>query len=156
MDIELVEVGTPVNQVDISKFAEVQNVKLPIAYERFLLRHNGGRPIQATFKIDKLQGNQEGKIHFFFGINFSIESYDLILMNKFFRPGMPDGIVVIACTAGIDYICLDLRGSAEKVVYWAHAHYWGTGEWREQDFYDITPTFLDLIQMMNSGPDAPA
>ena len=127
---------------------------LPPAYSAFLLSTNGGRPEPDTFQITGFQNNPYGSVHFFFGLNVDTWSYNLGEMYRWFSASVPTGILAIGCTAGADYICLDLRAGDERVIYWDHRHHWGTGEWREQDVYPIAATFSDFLVSLRSNPYA--
>ena len=156
MLLDIVDAGPPVTIDQITRFENKISQKLPKSYVEFLLRCNGGSPHRATFPINGLALNPTGKIHYFFGIGAEFESYDLTKKYEIFQRDIPAGVIVIACTAGSHYICLNLRKEQEKVVYWDQGHFWGTGEWREQDLYEIAPTFEGLIRAMETGAYGPA
>ena len=108
--------------------------------------------MRATFPIAGMKDNPVGRIHFFFGLGDTSPVYDLSQVNDEFKPGVPRGILLIACTAGSDYVCLDLRGGRETVVFWDNRPFWGNGVWREPDLHPVASSFADLIRAMEAGP----
>lgn len=145
--------GNAATTIDaITKLETYMGVSFPSIYKAFLLNCNGGRPGSGVFPIYGLNLNPYGNIQFFFGVNAYSKNYDLRLVFDWFKAGIPRGIVLIACTDGSDYICLDLRNNAEKVVYWEQSHFWGSGEWREGDLYSIADSFMRFLRELR--PDA--
>ena len=156
MFLEITDGNPPTSLPAIEEFEQSHGLSLPGSYKEFLLQANGGRPLTATFPIKGLALNPFGKVHFFFGIGAQLPVYDLVKTFDWFRHRIPAGIVPIACTAGSDYICLDLREEQGKVVYWDNRPFWGTGIWREQDLYHVADSFDEFITVMRSGPHGPA
>jgi hypothetical protein len=140
------------SQAAIDTFERRFRVKLPSMYVAFLLETNGGRPEKPTFPISGLALNPLGSVHFFFGLAPDLQVYDLTEIMIFFENRIPDGIVPIACNQGSDYVCLDLRNGGERVVFWDHAHFWSTGEWRESDLYFIANSFEEFLKSLRPNP----
>ena len=118
---------------------------LPTLYKDFLQATNGGRPIAPMFPIHGMDLNPFGVIQVFFGIDAKFDSSDVVKSNDLYRGGIPAGVILIACTGGADYICLDLRNGGERVMFWDHRPYWGTGIWSESDFYFIAGSFAEFL-----------
>ncbi len=146
MSIELRESNAPTSPDAITSTEKALRVTFPAAYRHFLLEHNGGRPNLTIFPIKGMANNPFGNINFFFGIDAALEVYDLTMTNLFYT--LPPGIILIAENGMADYICLDLRKGAERIVFWDHRHFWGTGEWREQDLYPVAPSFEVFLTML--------
>jgi hypothetical protein len=135
----------------ISKFESQCGVGLPPSYRSFLLKFNGGRPVERLFPLPGVSPPTEFEIHFFYGIDAPLRCYDLASMYEFFRAGIPSGIVPIGTSAfACSYYCLDLRDGKTGVCFWDQTHHWGTGEWREEDLYIICETFDQFLAMLYS------
>jgi hypothetical protein len=145
----------PTSKAAIEAFEHRRKLKLPESYRQFLLACNGGRPKQSVFPIEGLDLNPHGAVHFFFGVDTGEESYDLAEIYDWFHPSIPKGVIPVGCTAGADYICLDLRTGEERVAFWDHRQHWGTGEWREEDLYHVADSFSEFLSglLPNMYPD---
>ena len=142
----------PTSASAISEFERSVSVRLPQLYRDFLLATNGGLPVEPNFSIVGMPLNPEGAVHAFLGIGARFASEDLVTTFRYVHGSAPRDIVPIGCTAGDDFICLDLRGGRNKVVFWDQSHYWGTGEWREQDVYAVTGSFEDFLSSLRPNP----
>lgn len=143
MDLELTESNKPVSEHAIARAERVLEVKLPASYRSFLSRANGGRPSKPLFPIAGMHMNLTGNVNMFFGVDAKSDGDDLEKTNRFYH--LPKEIVLIAENGMGDYICLDLRGGGERVVFWDHRYFWGTGEWRETDLYHIASSFGEFL-----------
>ena len=142
---------TTKSAIDI--FENKYSVSLPETYRKFLLKTNGGRPENAVFPIRGLALNPFGSVNCFFGLDPIYKSCDLSRWLDWFDGRIPLKFIPIADNGGVDYICLDLRSNNERVVFWDHAHFWSTGEWRESDLYLIADTFDKFLSSLT--PSAP-
>ena len=61
--------------------------------------------------------------------------------------------MAIACTGLADYICLDLRNSQERVVFWDNRPFWGTGVWNEADLYPIANTVAEFFASLRPAAE---
>jgi hypothetical protein len=146
--------GNPPTTADaIAEFERASGLVLPALYKQFLLATNGGSPDLRVFPIEGMPLNPSESVHFFFGLDARSSGYDLAKMFDRFKDGIPQGIVPIACTDGTGYICLDLRNGRERVTFWDNRHFWGTGEWRESDLYDVAGSFLEFLGWLRPDPD---
>ena len=138
----------------IEDFERERGLSLPSLYKEFLLASNGGRPEAPVFPIEGMPLNPFGSIQFFFGINNRRwPVYDLAKTNDFYAGGrIPAGIVFIACTGMGDYVCLDFRDGKDRVAFWDHRHFWGTGEWRESDLYHVADSFAEFLASLRPDP----
>jgi hypothetical protein len=87
--------------------------------------------------------NPHASVQVFFGIDAA--SSDLAENYDFHAGRIPAEIVTIASNGGGNYICLDLRGGGEKIVFWDHRPFWRTGEWRESDLYHVADSFEEFL-----------
>ncbi len=49
-----------VSEAELKSFAQRYGIRLPEAYERFLLNTNGGQPVPAAFRMDGMADNPSG------------------------------------------------------------------------------------------------
>ena len=146
MSTEMLESNAATSNIAIDAVEHALRLKFPRSYRRFLMETNGGRPAMNLFPIVGMRSNPFGNINFFFGIEVDSDVYDLRKTNLFYS--IPEGIVLIAENGMGDYVSLDLRNGAERVAFWDHRHFWGTGEWREQDLYPVAPSFEVFLTML--------
>jgi hypothetical protein len=149
----ITEGNPPTTPEAIAEFERSRGLALPALYKQFLLAANGGRPDLRVFPIKGMAFAPYGTLHFLHGLDARLPSYDLGKIFDRFKNGIPEGMVPIACTDGTGYICLDLRGGQERVAFWDNRHFWGTGEWRESDLYQIASSFLEFLGWLRPDPD---
>lgn len=136
----------------LQSFENELGYALPSAYTAFLYATNGGRPEQDTFQITGFDNNPYGSVQSFFGFDTDSQSHDLSEMYRWFKASVPAKVLAIGCTAGADYICLDMREGTDRVAFWDHRHHWGTGEWREQDLYFVSDSFEEFVTSLRPNP----
>ena len=137
---------------EITAFESARSVRLPVTYKNFLLMSNGGTPIDVVYPIDGLALNPFGDIQVFFGIKAAAPMPSLESVYDLYAGGVPHGIVPIADNGGGNYLCLDLRGSRERVVFWDKGHFWSTGTWREKDLYAVADSFDQFLTLLRPNP----
>jgi hypothetical protein len=136
----------------VAQFENDRGVALPSLYKEFLLATNGGRPRTPAFPIQGMAHNTVGTVHFFFGLDANLPVYDLAGTFDWFKDKIPSGIILIASTDAADYVCMDLRSGPERVAFWDHRYHWGTGEWRESDFYHVANSFEEFLASLRPNP----
>lgn len=136
----------------IAEFEGSRGLALPPLYKEFLLAANGGRPDMPAFPIKGMALNPIGAVHFFFGLDAKLAVYDLAQTFDWFLGKIPAGIVLIGSTDGSDYVCIDLRDGDDGVRFWDHRHHWGTGQWRESDFYHVANSFEEFLASLRPNP----
>lgn len=146
------ESNVPTSQMAIDDFVKRHGITLPDRYISFLLTTNGGQPHKLVYPISGLPLNPFGDLHFFMGLAPQWPLFDLNRYLAMFGDRIPAAILPIAVNSGSDYICLDLRGGGQRVVFWDHGHFWSTGEWREADLYLIADTFEDFLKSLRPSP----
>lgn len=129
----------------IRAFERKRGIELPQAYTKFLLATNGGVPVNSLFHVKGRPDDPIDNVQSFLGIGVPVPTSELAYAYDIYSGGIPPEIVPIANQDIGNYICLDLRGGAGRVVYWDHRHFWNTGEWREADLYDIADTFEEFL-----------
>lgn len=135
----------PTTVVAIERFEREAGLALPPAYKDLLLETNGGVPDKPLFPIEGMALNPYGVVQAFFGIDAKWETSDLARVHALYAGGVPAGILPIAGNGTGDYLCLDLRDGKERVVLWDKRHYWGTGEWCEDDLFHVAGTFEEFL-----------
>ena len=150
---EITEANPPTSPTAIGNFERSRSITLPKLYKEFLLATNGGRPKFSAFPIEGMPLNPVGSIHFFFGIeNSRWRVYDLAEAYDFFAGRIPHDIVPIASDDFGSHVCLDLRKGKDRVAFWDHRHFWGTGEWREGDLYPVADSFAEFLASLRPNP----
>jgi SMI1 / KNR4 family (SUKH-1) len=138
------------NDEMITEFEKSRNLFLPDLYKKFLKKTNGGIPDRKKYPIVGMDDNPFGSIQCFFGFRKQTE-FDLLEYNyDLYVGGFPHGIVPIAANGCGDYVCLDLRNDKSRVSFWDKRHFWGTGEWRENDFYHVANSFEDFLRSLTT------
>jgi SMI1 / KNR4 family (SUKH-1) len=137
---------SPTTLESIARFEKNKRIKFPQSYRDFLVATNGGIPDTKYYPIEGMQFNPTGGIQLFFGLDKKIQQYSLEETYDLYVGGFPHGIVPIADDGGGNYVCLDLRNSADRVAYWDKRHFWGTGEWRETDLYHVADNFTAFVK----------
>ena len=140
----------------IEAFERARDLVLPASYKNFLLASNGGVPEAPIFPIRGMELNPVGDVQEFFGIDAEVDTSDLARNYDFYSGRVSAEIVPIACNSMADYVCLDLRDDQERVVFWDHRPFWGTGEWRESDLYHVADSFEEFLGSLRPIEDLEA
>jgi SMI1-KNR4 cell-wall len=140
------------NIAAITDFSSQRHLILPRSYIDFLLTINGGRPSRSCHRVAVPYESSHINIQAFLGIGVLIPTSELSYAYDLYVGGFPFGIVPIANGDSGDYICLDLRGNAERVVFWDKRHFWSTGEWREEDLYLLAHSFEVFLSGLTLPP----
>jgi hypothetical protein len=142
----------PIVVKDVEVFEVSIGIYLPQSYKAFLLTVNGGVPLHnLIFPIINMPLNDFGGIQLFFGLGKAADHFSLENTYGMYAGGIPHGIVPIADNGGGDYVCLDLRSGKDRVAFWDKRHFWGTGEWREEDLYAVAPSFDAFLGSLTVG-----
>ncbi len=144
--------NTPIKSGKVEEFEARIQRSLPEGYKIFLKATNGGQPELRAFPVKDYEDDNLDILNQFSGLGADKPSSDLLDDYDFFAGRIPDGIIIIGHTDGGDKLCFDLRNGKQKVVLWDHKHFWGTGEWREQDLYHVANTFDELLAAMYPNP----
>lgn len=115
------EAAQPIDRTRLNAIEDEVGVKFPESYRRFLLSFNGGRPVPAYFTV--IEGGEIVwmRIHFFFGIDDSVEACDLLWNYRSFKDRLPRKVISIANDETGNLFCLDLRPEGNgRVLFWDH------------------------------------
>jgi hypothetical protein len=121
-------------------------------YRAFLLKHNGGEPDPPAFPITGFRNNPLGAIQKLFGINATVDVYDLDFVLEDLEGLIPRGVLPIGCTEGDDYVCLDTRREGIPVMYWDRRPFWGNNMWREEYLYPVAANFEAFLKSLQDSP----
>lgn len=121
--------------------------KLPAPYRRFLLTHNGGKPVPAGFTLPgPRRPYRDGEVRAFLGID--VENYDLETWCDIYRGRMPDELMPIALDPLGNVICLAIRGKQRGAVFfWDHERETHPADWSNVErVAGSFKEFLDLLE----------
>ncbi len=117
--IEISESGYQIGESDITHLESEFGTKLPDAYRRFLLLHNGGVPSPEIIDIAGASWSPTD-IQVFFGIGSQIVPDNLSWNLQLIKDRRPDlHILPVACDSGGNLFCLRVSndGSCEVIYY---------------------------------------
>jgi hypothetical protein len=149
---EITDANPPTTLAAIEDFERSRGLALPSHYKHFLLAINGGVPKAPAFPIQGMPNRPFEMVQAFSGIGVREPTDELAYAYDLYVGGFPDGIVPIAGNGGGDYVCLDLRDGRERVAFWDKRHFWGTGEWRESDLYQVANSFEEFLASLRPNP----
>ena len=131
----------------IQAFQRASGLILPTCYRDFLLKNNGGRPVQYIFPVTGFT-DLVGGIQVFFGLNTPVKTSDLNWQIKNRIVQFPNGLLEIACTGANDLICIDTKSVDAPVYFFDHRPSWGNGVWRDADLYVVAGSFSDFLSKL--------
>lgn len=148
------EPGRPLTLADVERVECIGNVVFPSDYRKFLLAHNGGRPVPSAFPLFGLDKNPYGNVHYFFGIenNGDDDSCDLLSIFEIMRDRLPGNLIAIADDGCGDLICLSVSGEdVGAVVFWNQHNVPETPDY--SNVYFIANSFSDFLDSLCELPD---
>lgn len=147
MEIEFKSSNPGIDITRINEFQRTWGIVLPSCYKEFLLKHNGGRPVQNKFPITGF-ADAIGGIQVFFGLGTPVKTSDLNWQIKNRIVPFPDGLLEIACTDGDDLVCINTKVADTPVYFFDHRPSWGNGIWRDTDLYLVSVSFLGFLNSL--------
>jgi hypothetical protein len=147
-----------INAKDLQNIEEIQNCKLPEDYKKFLLSHNGGKPLWSTFDIKNcfLNGEPIGSsVRFFYGICLDTKSimhlYDIFDNIKCYNNRVPNELLPIGTDSFGNNICLCIKGdNYGKIYFWDHEGEAAAFDPHKSPWWDnvyfIADSFTDFIK----------
>ncbi|HEX5749531.1 MAG TPA: SMI1/KNR4 family protein [Archangium sp.] len=145
------EGGPPLNEEELRSFEIKNGFTFPVAYKAFLLTTNGGRPERDLFAITGLANNPFGRIHFFFGLNDPVESCNLDWNLDVFGDRIPDTMLPIATTEGVDKICLAVSGERSGEIFYWDGHAGAS----EKNLHFLASDFASFISSLRADENSP-
>ena len=152
MSVNMIRRNPPTTRAAIAKFEQDREITLPTSYKEFLLATNGGVPDNTAFPIEGMTNTNVWTLQSFAGIGVAEPTNELAYSNDFYAGGIPQGVVLIAVDDGGNFVALDLRRGTDRVAFWDHRHFWGTGEWRESDLYHVANSFEEFLASLRPNP----
>lgn len=153
--LKIKRTGPSITEERLAAFEASNGLKLPKDYRKFLLSHNGGRPVRDTFPIAGHR-EEESDVSFFYGLDYPINSLELQWMfemnDGYFSDPAFENFFQIAHDGFNDKICLDL--SEERfgtVVFVDMVPMWK--DHTEKDIYVIADSFSAFLDMLYEPKD---
>ncbi len=138
---------------DVCAFETSLGVRLPEDYRRFLLKHNGGRPRPATFRIGAAEG--ESRVHLFLGLHDGPSWASLRRDVETLRHRIPRNTIPIGDDPFGNSLLLVLQGSRRgELCFWDHECEGGPSTWD-----NVTPVaasftaFLESLKEFEEPPE---
>ena len=142
-------IGCKLSSKDLETAENELGYALPEAYKYFLLKYNGGVPVESyiDFEADKLKlpGDEVKK---FYGLGVK-SANDIVHKMKEIGYNLPEGLVLIANTHGGNFFLLSLRDdSFGQVFYKDH-------EFEDKSPFDPSNNILpeSIVKISNSFDD---
>ncbi|REK48437.1 MAG: SMI1/KNR4 family protein [Planctomycetota bacterium] len=119
--MEIVESLTnePVSEGTIRRFESALGAELPVAYRRFVLESNGGRPEPSAFRFQTTEGESDSLVDWFYTFAPD-EDYNIHDNLNIFRDRIPTGLIPIACDPFGNQILLGVNIRRGEVFFWDH------------------------------------
>jgi hypothetical protein len=109
--------GEPISPGELDDTEVLLGKKLPEEYRRFLLSHNGGQPVPATFRVS--DGNETEAVGWLFALQVNEEG--LVSIAQTYADYLPDDLLPVASDPFGNMICLAVSGSnLGRVYFWDH------------------------------------
>lgn len=108
-----------VTAAQLSTYQMTHGITIPQSYQRFLLRHNGGKPSNDRLVVPNWYGHSTC-ISMFYGVTSNTE-YDLASIVGNTRQYLPATLFPIAEDSAGNLLCLGLGAVNEgRVFFWNH------------------------------------
>lgn len=143
----------------IAAFEAQHGITLPDPYRRFLIRQNGGRPLENLHFVDSPDGPIDVGVNWFYGLETGSEHDNLAHQVRFMHGSLPVELIPIAEASAGDLIVLKVSGDKLGSV-WLWNHEWEPEEGEPVDYRNIvlvSADFDELLQHMQPlvDPDDP-
>lgn len=149
--MKTVEGGPVLSGEEIAALESKNGITLPDSYRAFLLETNGGRPERDLFTVPGYDANPVGRVHFFFGLNDSVQSCNLDWNREVFADRIPEHMLPIATTEGVDKICISLASDTLGAVYFWDG-YGGAGRGNLHLVAESFDRFLEKLHRDEHSP----
>lgn len=145
MKVKIVEAQEQIAPDVLQNAERALGKALPEEFKRFVLKHNGGRPEPATFRVrwsgqDWAIGWERNMVHFF--LSFQGGSENFLDYSRTFQGRIPADTVPIAYDPGGNLILLGISGpTVGRVFFWMREYEVPEGE---------TPDYSNVGLIANS------
>jgi len=135
------------DQKRLTQFERRLGCTLPAEYRRFLIDHNGGKPLPCDFRISADQG--ENSLHHVYGLHDGPIYLSLEEAFNTYKGRMPKTMIPFADDPTGNAICLGVGGDdLGKVFFWDHEL---EAEEVDQPFYGNTSVIADSFGTFLNG-----
>lgn len=151
MEIEIQNAGPNVDNQRIKQFEQTTGIKLPGDYHDFLLRNNGGHPVNSRFEIPELR--DDALVSYFYAID-GTRGFSLEDQLAEWKSEMPAGFLPIANDPGGAIILMSTKGKRKNRVYlWDHQHRYLQSS-HKHNTYLVAQSFSEFIASLKTddGP----
>lgn len=138
-----------VTEDQVEQFELAHGFSLPQDYRKFLLATNGGVPREVVFPLKDYPYDTHWQLKVFLSLGGQWPTESLSYPLDLYRGALLLGVLPIASDDLGNYVCLDLRDGSSRVVFWDHRHYWSTGEWRENELYQVANSFAQFLAVLD-------
>lgn len=129
----------------LQKFEADTGLTLPDDYRAFLLKYNGGAPVDCRFEIADLR--EDAQVDYLYGLDRPNWG-NLEKQLSRWRDEMPDGFLVIGHDPGGAFLIMGTAGEyAGKVYFWDHQHR-SLQSSREQNTYPLADSFTAFMESL--------
>ncbi len=131
--------GSPITELDISRFEKIHHVKLPDEHRAFLLKFNGGSPYPNAFDASSGVGVVISRIFSLF--DHVLGDLDGSCSEPDWKNNLKNGYIQIADDLGGQQIILSTKGKDAGAVYIII----------DDELYFIAKSFNDLLRQAESS-----
>ena len=141
--------GPALSDADIDRVEQKLAVRLPIAYRKFLLQYNGGRPEPYYFDVAGFKG--PGMVNDFNGLVPGAYN-DLERHYGALRDKLPRGFVPVADDPGGNAVLIGTIGDTQGKIYWwdheAQPYERGDELAMYPNIYPVAEDFDEFLRML--------
>lgn len=125
----------------MNKFEQKYNFMFPVLYKEFLLKYNGGKTPNTSFRIKKISSDLSG----FFGFDNAEDyfNYEYVEAIFGFNGWIEDGMLPIGKNVFGDYIMIGLREENEGKIFFVYHD-------RENKYIELCGDFIEFINKCKS------
>lgn len=110
--------GKRLGPEDLERAENELGYELPVAYKKFLLKYNGGVPLESYIDFEAEKLNLPGdEVKKFYGLNAK-PANDILYKMKEVGHNLPLGLVFIANTHGGNFFLLSLRDDSYGHIFY--------------------------------------
>lgn len=117
MRLTISNTGPSIGPEELDKLEERLRYELPVAYRRFLLVTNGGRPTPDHYPIMDNFDVPFSDIQMLFSVRGRMDRDDLEAVFYDVRNSIPSGFLPVGHSSTNDLLCVSLRGEDHGAVY---------------------------------------
>jgi hypothetical protein len=122
----------PLSAFRLTAFEDRLGFTLPDEYRDFLLAHNGGTPVPATFSSER---EGEDRVESLYGLHDGPDHLRLDEMWDIYRRRLPRGLLPIGADPFGNALCIALSGPHRgRIYFWDHEY-----EPQDDPFEALTP-----------------